>query len=84
MLNLLKKRLWTISIAFRILPLKQAERKKAMGGREAAHGLHFQFKYLEWRQADLPSIFLPAPPVHPLQLRNMFHLPYSIKKLCSS
>lgn len=61
-----------ISIAFEILSPEQAERKKAMGaslptaGRDAAHGLSVQSKNLEWRRADLPSIVLPAPPVHPL------------------
>jgi len=45
-----------------------------MGGIwDAAHGLHFQFKYLEWRRADLPSIFLPAPPIISTKTEDFFH-----------
>jgi len=40
-------------------------------GRDAAHGLSVQFKKLEWRQADLPSIVLPAPPVNSLEPQHV-------------
>jgi hypothetical protein len=45
LIPLKKKRLWIIKIhsLFKFNLLKEAEIKKAMGSREAAHGPYFQF-----------------------------------------